>query len=248
MATYNRNATGLRNIVKTAYNNIFSLQVSGRSTNALIVFGPNEYPLTYPTGDQSGGDITSLFANSSYDMDVYFIRDTNSYEFHQFPGTGLAEGTNPATFTGVSGLTTQLNTIIGNYTKVNFLGISVSGNFGALEQSMQVNLGKLNNVILTMNVIKIPDLDSVTVDDKTLTLTTSTLRTSNGNAPSYIFKGQSNFSVGTDDLDSGDETIINGSVMDSSTLSTIGEISNVTVQANLQNSILTKMTSFSSNG
>ena len=245
MAIYNRNATGLRNIVKTAYNSIFSLQVNGLSTNALIVFGSKSFPLTYPTGAQDGGDITSLFASNSYDMDVYFIRDGKEYSFNQFPSPGgLTEGTNPASFTGVSGLTSQLNTIIGNYTKVNFLGISASGNFGALEQSMQVTLGRLNNVILTMNVIKIPNINSVDVESKTLTLSTSTLRTSDANAPSYIFKGNSDFATGTDDLDSADTTIINGSVMDSSTLSTVGEISNVTVQANLQNSILTKMTSF----
>lgn len=248
MATYSRNATGLKGIINSASNNIYSLQISSEngssgSSNALIVFGPNNYLTTYPTDEEAGGDITSLFATASNDMDIYFVKNTRKYDFCQFPssaGAGTDEG--GSSFTGASGFTEKLNAIIGNYTKVNFIGLGVSGNFGALEQSMLVTANKLYNVILTMNLYKIPSNNVTAGTTKTIDITASTKF---NNASNYIFKGVSDFAIGTGDIDGTDQTIIEDSVIDDNTLTTLNGYDNVTVKGSLQNALPTLLKSFS---
>jgi len=235
----------LKSGVNQASNNIYSLQINGKSNNALIVFGNDHYVTTYPT-DSTPGEIISLFKDGNNNMDIYFVKNTRKYDYCQFPsngGAGTDEG--GTSFTGMGGLTDELNAIIGNYTKVNFFGMGVSGNFGALEQSMEVDLGKLNKVILTMNCDNIPDHSYVTVDDKILTLSDTTLRSSDQNAPSYIFKGESDFGTTNNPEDETAAAIIANSRMGDGTLSTIEGYSNVNVQGSLQIHLPTLLTSFS---
>lgn len=246
MATYNsRNASGLKGIINSASNNIYSLQINGNgSSNALIVFGTDKYLTTYPTDEEAGGDITSLFAN--YNMDIYFVKNTREYDFCQFPtGDGAGKDEAGSSFTGVGGFTSKLNTIISSYTKVNFIGLGVSGNFGALEQSMLVTANKLYNVILTMNLYKIPSSNVTAGATTTIDISASTKF---NNASNYIFKGVSDFATGTGDIDSTDQTIIEDSVIDDSTLTTLNGYGNVTVQTDLQNELEELMRTFSSNG
>lgn len=248
MATYSRNATGLKGIINSASNNIYSLQISSEngssgSSNALIVFGTDNYLTTYPTDEEAGGDITSLFATASNDMDIYFVKNTREYDYCQFPSGGGA-GTNESnqSFTTVSGFTEKLNAIIGNYTKVNFIGLGVSGNFGALEQSMLVTANKLYNVILTMNLYKIPSNNVTAGTTKMIDISASSKF---NNASNYIFKGVSDFATGTGDISSTDQTIIEDSVIDDSTLTTLNGYANVTVQTDLQDELPTLLKSFS---
>ena len=248
MATYSRNATGLKGIINSASNNIYSLQVSREngssgSSNALIVFGTDNYLTTYPTDEEAGGDITSLFATASNDMDIFFVKNTRKYDYCQFPsGGGAGKDEAGSSFTGVGGFTSKLNTIISSYTKVNFIGLGVSGNFGALEQSMLVTANKLYNVILTMNLYKIPSSNVTAGATTTIDISASTKF---NNASNYIFKGVSDFSIGTGDIDGTDQTIIEDSVIDDSTLTTLNGYDNVTVQTDLQDELPTLLKSFS---
>ena len=170
LSNINKN-TARRGIMNSS-STIYSVRPTGEySKHAIFVFG-NESFCTFLPNATSYTGIDTLDIFQSKDVDIHYFRCREKFHFYQFPNESNKRGATESSqsFTGKSGFSSEIRKIMDNYNRdvsdFYFVGMGISGNFGALQQASTLHIipGNPNDnfyspkvCILTQNVIKIPD-------------------------------------------------------------------------------------------